>query len=227
MPAHRLSLEPADLRRFDVIGQDAEGVAHFVRHLGLSSEQRNQLRSHETISLTHMGPPLQHGLAGSPVHVIGTVPLSADEIQQINVFVDELHSEYQAHNARRHRQYVVRPHVLPKRDSDGTVLFLRFNCAGFVIEAYRSAGINLVGMADDEIPGSSLEALLHAYPDMAKYLQDIKYREREDVNLPGDGPWPVMLPGYVLNALQRQEDVIRAGIPYQAVAGDEYFPSRR
>ena len=183
------------------------------------------MREHDTIPLTHMGPPLRHGSAGGPVHAIGTVPLSVDEIQQINVFVDELYSEYKAHNARNHRQYVIRPHVWPERDSDGTVLFLRFNCAGFVIEAYRAVGIDLVRTADNEIPWVSLGILVTAYPELAPYLQNASFRDSYD--LPGDGPWPVILPGYVLNALERQEDVIRSGIPYHAVPGDEYYPSRR
>lgn len=173
-----------------------------------------------------MGPPLQHGSKRGPVQVIGTVPLTADEIQQISVFVDELLSEYEAHNARGRGQYVVRPHVAEKRDSDGTVLYRRFNCAGFVIEAYREAGINLIETEDEKIPASSLQTLQHAYPHLAKYLHDISWREQEDINLPGEGPWPVVLPGYVLNALARQENVIRDE-PYQAAQGDEYYPTRR
>lgn len=225
MPAQRLNHQPTTIRRFDVIGQDSEGVAHFVRHLGLSSERREQFGPRETISLTHMGPPLQNESPGGLVHVIGTVPLTADEIQQINVFVDELLSEYEAHNARNQSQYIIRPHVWPERESDGTVLFLRFNCAGFVIEAYSEAGITLVLTRDDEIPVVDLDTLVNAYPDWTRALQNPKIRNR--YNLPGDGPWPVMLPGYVLNALERPEGEIRAGIPYRAASGDEYYPSHR
>ena len=225
MPAQRLNQQTANIRRFDVVGQDSEGVVHFVRHLGLSSEQRDQLHSHDTISLTYMGPPLEHGSAPGPVHSLGTVPLTADEIQQINVFVDELISEYRAHNARDGRQYVIRPHVQRECAADGTVLCLRFNCAGFVIEAYRLAGINLVLTADDEIPGVSLETLVSAYPDMEAHLHNPKFRSR--YNLSGDGPWPVVLAGYVLNALVPEEAELRATFPYQPAAGDEFYPSRR
>lgn len=48
---------------------------------------------------------------------------------------------------------------------------------------------------------------------------------RETYGIPGDGPWPVVLAGYVINSLDRSEEDIRRD-PHAARAGDEYFPSR-
>jgi len=224
MPAHRVEQQAISIARFDVVGQDADAVTHFVRHVGLSDEQRNGFRSQDTLSMTHMGPPLERAGDLCPLHTRGTVPLTVDEIQQINVFVEELMLEYRAHNARESRQYVIRPHVRPERATDGTVVFYRFNCAGFVIEAYREAGIDLLVTSDDVIPPVSLATLINAYPDMASLLQNPAFRSRYE--LLGDGPWPVVLAGYVINALARQEGEIRA-LPHQPAAGDEYYPSRR
>lgn len=227
MPTHRVTQEPVCLRVYDAIGQDSERIPEFIRHVGLSTEQREQLRCREAISMVHMAPPLQIETAPDCAHVVGSVPLTSDEIQQMSVFIDELRSEFEANDAREIHQYVIRPHVLPKRDSDGTTIYMRFNCAGFVIEAYRAAGIDLLHTFDDDIPMCSLQDLLLAYPDVSDHLQNAAFRQREQINLPGEGPWPVVLPGYVLNALAREEEVLRTEGPYHAVPGDEYYPSHR
>lgn len=225
MPAQRLELQRVDIRQLDVIGLDSDSVPHFVRHVGLSTENKDQFTHQDRLSLTHMGPPLEHGSAPGPVHSTGNVPLNADEIQQISVFVDEIRSEYEANKARDRRdQYVIRPHVKPRCEADGTVLYYRFNCAGFVIEAYRYAGIVLLLTEEENLPSVPLAVLLAAYPDQKDWLESERLRER--INLPGDGPWPVVLAGYVVNALARPEREIREGATYRAAVGDEYFPPR-
>jgi hypothetical protein len=69
-----------------------------------------------------------------------------------------------------------------------------------------------------------LEVLVRQYPELASLLQNP--RVRETYGIPGDGPWPVVLAGYVMNALDRTGEEIR-GTPHTAAAGDEFFPSRR
>ena len=49
---------------------------------------------------------------------------------------------------------------------------------------------------------------------------------RETLGLAGAGPWPIVLAGYLLNAMMRLEAEIRDG-PYRPQPGDEYYPARR
>jgi hypothetical protein len=221
MPAQRLGTQPVSIHKYDVAAQDSASTPHFVRHVGLADEQQHDVRSNSEISLAHMGPPLMRGHSGNPVHVIGKAGLTASQIRQIGVFVDEHLSEYQAEKVRRHKQYVIHPHV---REPDAEVPCRRFSCAGFVIEAYRDADLELLATATARLPSVDLDTLTNAYSELAGVLRSPTRRSR--FGLEGDGPWPVVLAGYVMNALNRTVDEIRDG-PYTPAPGDEYFPARR
>ena len=119
--------------------------------------------------------------------------------------------------------YVVHPHVREQTAPDGTVIYRRFSCAGFVIEAYREVGIELVVTEEGRLPSVPLNTLLLAYPDLQAELQSPRLRRM--CGLPGEGPWAVVLPGYVLHSLDRPESEIR-GSPYLPREGDEFFPPR-
>jgi hypothetical protein len=120
-------------------------------------------------------------------------------------------------------EYCVRPHTdtFTRPLQDDTVQFRQFSCAGFVIEAYKEAGIELIDTDETRLPLVGLAALCAAYPDQ----QEVLYLpvQREKKNLPGEGPWPVVMAGYVINAL----DYPRDKLPYTPQPGDEYFPPRR
>ncbi len=219
MPAQRVGSDPVAVRKCDVAGQDSTTRRHFVRHVGLVNEERNDVRAGTQVPLVHMGPPLERQEAGSPVHAVGTAGLTAGQIRQIGVFVDEHISEYEAEKIRR-GQYVIHPHV---REPDAVVPCRRFSCAGFVIEAHRDAGVELLVTEPADLPPVNLDTLTHAYSDAASLLRNPTRRTR--LGLEGDGPWPVVLAGYVLNSLSRSVDEIRRG-PYKPVAGDEFFPAQ-
>ena len=218
MPAFRLGNQPVSIQKYDVAGQDSQTAPHFIRHVGLADEQRNDIRRNSEISLVHMGPPLRQGDAGKPIQAVGTAALTAGQIRQIGVFVDDLISEYEAEKVRRQKQYVIHPHV---REPDVDIPCRRFSCAGFVIEAYRDAGIDLVVTDPGRLPRVALETLQQAYRDQADRLRNPAIRSR--FGLEGGPPWPVVLAGYVLNALNRTVDEIRRG-PYTPASGDEFFP---
>src|SRR5688572_12687968 len=120
MPAQRLGNQAVKICQYDVAGEDSAGAAgHFVRHVGLSSTHQNGIRSGDVLPLTHMGPPLAIEGNGCQVHTVGTASLSADEIQQIRLFVYELSGEYVAHRRRVTRgQYIIRPHADVYSESD-------------------------------------------------------------------------------------------------------------
>ena len=104
MPAQRLGTQPVSIHKYDVAAQDSATTPHFIRHVGLADEQRDNVRSNSEISLVHMGPPLTRGHSANPVHAIGKAGLTAGQIRQIDVFVDEHVSEYEAE-----------PHGLPSQ----------------------------------------------------------------------------------------------------------------
>ncbi len=224
MPAERLSDSPIAVRKYDLAGQDSASVHEFVRHVGLALLDYDSVTSQlPAVRLLHMAPPiLKDGDEdATPVQTIATVELTADEQRQIEIFADEHDSEFDANGQRRPIfQYVICPHT---KDPDEKTPFRRFNCAGFAIEAYRQAGLVLLIDHIASLPKVTLDVLKKAYPDQADELDRAGIRQY--LGLEGEGPWPVLLAGYVINAMDRDSDSIRKA-PYAAKVGDEYFPSQ-
>lgn len=220
MPASRTNEQPVVIRRFDVVGHDSPSQSEFIGHVGLAAAEG--FSGDSPIDLVHLAPPLGRELVDRPT-CRGTVALTIDEILQIQVFVDELTSEYQASQVDSHNQYVIAPHVREIPADDGTLICRRFSCGGFVLEAYRSIDVDLVDVRTEQLPPISLTALKTAYPDRARHLDRPALREK--FGIAGDGPWPVLLPGYILNSLARPEAEVRSR-PFQASPGQEFFPAR-
>lgn len=130
--------------------------------------------------------------------------------------------EVQAEAARDPRScYVLCPHVAPVVGDDGEVIYVRFNCAGFVVEAYKEAGIELVDT--DALPGIERARLGEAYSFVRSPRFDERNR-RYDWGLDDrEDRWPVLMPGYVLHAFDRTCEEIRHA-PYTPQLGDELFP---
>ena len=224
MPAMRI-IDQVDLvRRFDVLGLDSEDVASLVRHVGLAGEDRSKHKASEPFPIIHMRPPLGRDEIGEPMQSHGSAELSVDETLQIGAFVDELADEYEALKGRDVlNQYIVSPPMKDKVEEDGTTTYRRFSCAGFVIAAYRYAGIKLMSMEVADLPAVDLTTLIDHYPEQATRLRKEVFRRR--IGLEGEGPWNIILAGYIINSLARTPAEIRA-MPYQPRAGDEFFPSR-
>jgi hypothetical protein len=218
MPAQRLGNLATSLSKYDVVAQDADSHASFIRHVGLADQDRSRVSLNASVDVAHMGPPLERIQGRFAVHACGSAGLSASDIRQISVFVDEHLSEYEAEKVRGKRQYVIVPHC---REPDESCSVRRFNCAGFVIEAYRYAGIDLLTTDAPSLPQISLEDLFRTYPDREGQLRHPKLREK--FGLEGDGPWPVVMAGYVMNSLDRPAEEIRAR-PYTPKEGDAFFP---
>ncbi|MCI0439870.1 MAG: hypothetical protein L0177_12170 [Chloroflexi bacterium] len=197
MPARRLQALPAALSRFDAVGEDG-AKKNFVRHVGLSSGIVPNVHDGDEIAVDHMGPPLRTA-RGMTANVIGTAELSYEEIKQIGIYIRTHLNEHQAHKLRGASGYVVVPHVKPYKDSSGVTVFVRFSCAGFAIEAYRYAGIDILDTSC--LPELDRLTIAEAYPEVLK--ADWMERNREyDLGLSEEGPSPVVLPGYVFHALR-------------------------
>jgi hypothetical protein len=223
MPAQLLRDEPVPAHRYDVAAHDSQDLPNFVQHVGLFADDRSELRRNDQVPLVHMGPPLETGEGTIAIQSMGTAALRTDDILQIQIFIDDRAAEYEAAGIRQDKraQYCVLPHVESFQELDGTVTYWKFSCAGFVIEAYRFAGLDLLITDQGRIPPVGLHLLDAAYPGIAA-----SPRLRAHFKLQGDGPWNVVLAGYVLNALNRPADAIRRE-PHQPTRGDAFFPGHR
>ncbi|MBL8888646.1 MAG: hypothetical protein JNL67_01625 [Planctomycetaceae bacterium] len=173
------------------------------------------------LRMVDMQPPLiaPESAEPTPVDVVGTANLSADDASIINTFICEQIEEYESLKTAPLKQYHVHPHFIK---GNGEMSARRYSCAGFVFEAYLDVGLTLVDVSS--LPGVALDSLKLAYPDdLHPVLDNPKLRSR--AGLSGDGPWPVLLPGYLFHSLSRDASLIRQS-PYEAQTGDECFPRR-
>lgn len=216
MPAARLTATPIGVGRFDIMGFDAAAPDHVIGHVGLAVNSVGAFSAGQTIGVVHMQPPMAAG--GHPLEpqACGSVPCTVDETQRINLFVDEQIAEHEAEGLRW-RGYIVRPHAKSEQEADGTTVYRRFSCAGFVVEAYRATELDVVVTDEDLLPQFSLDVIERAYPFVRGHA-----RARAFFGLQGDGPWPVLMPGHILHALDRTTEDIRRS-PYQPREGDEFF----
>ena len=216
MPAGRFGASPIDIAPLDVMGFDAAHRVNFISHVGLANSRHPQFVTGTYADLVDMQPPLHRG--GNPVQAQtwGSVPLTVDEQNRINLFIDERIDEHRAASARKVDQYIIRPHTLPRCDADGTVLYWLYSCVGFVVEAYRVAGLDIIVTDEARLPPVTLAMIESAYGTIREVL-------RGRFGIPGTGNWPVLMAGYVLHALNRTSSEIRS-TPYQPQIGDEVFP---
>lgn len=174
------------------------------------------------IQCVHMGPPF--GTHRYECDAAGTASLSGAERRMIKKFVDDRLEEREAQKARlrltrRDRDIRTEYCILPSAQRPTPAFPLwRFSCVGFVLQAYQTARIELLGLP---IPLRNLDELKRFYPSAAGKLDDPKVRKQ--LGIADAGPWPVALVGYVLHSLNREPAVIRSA-PYVPAAGDELFP---
>ncbi|MCY3022159.1 MAG: hypothetical protein NTW87_24370 [Planctomycetota bacterium] len=226
-----------------MVAQDSKSVEnpHFICHVALALEDTTVSSSDAAVNVAHMKPP--HRSRGRmPIHAVGSVPLTAGERNSVGLFIGEVDQEQKAEQKRLELLgdlnildkmlcgYVIRPHTdeVEIKSQDGTLMYRRFSCIGYVLEAYgeQGAGIILLDTREDSLPEVEEELLRLAYPPLEQMQNDPDYRARlASRGLDGAGPWRVVLPGYVLHALGRSENEIRRSA-YRAATGDGAFPRR-
>jgi hypothetical protein len=147
-----------------------------------------------------MGPPLRHGET-IRADAVGKPELDDGDFRRIKIFIDRHASEHASISLVGLRGaakvYCILPHAERLREEDGRYVRKRFSCAGFVFEAYKAAGITLVDA--DGLPPVTLEQIKLAYPSYESLLDHARFRG--SMGLSGQGPWAVMLCGYLINAL--------------------------
>jgi hypothetical protein len=166
-----------------------------------------------------MSPPLSDG-DNLQVHAAGFVPLTNDEINELALWIEERKDEYRAGGALSGpEQYVISPAWEDVRDNNtGVRRYRRYSCAGFVLDGHLQVEIELLETDADSLPEVSRESLELAYGRIRHPSSVMCF------GLRGEGPWRIVLPGYVIRALNRSEDEIRS-VPYRAEPGDECIPS--
>lgn len=218
MPAFDLNQGQRTLSRYDIVGLYSERAESFVRHVGLLSEDVQDVNAGDEINAVHMRPPLEKG-GLFKVDVAGEIPLTNDERKQLDVWIDKIDDEYPRFPTK---QYVINPPFKDEYDSNtGVHRYRRYSCAGFVLDGYSQVNIELLDIEKNSLPMVDRETLISAYP---VYLKAKKYPNLlNSLGISGDGPWKVVLPGYILHALNRSNEEIRQE-PYNVKEGDEKFP---
>lgn len=221
MSSDRLKGPIAEFGVHNLAGQSNEQL--FVIHAGLVDRDGEQLI--KNVSLVHMAPPLE--IAGHmAVDVRGAFSLNDEEKQRLRVFISRHSREHRAYRSLRgvslykrfEDMYCIVPHSMLIKER-GVELHTRFSCAGFVYEAYESARLNLLDL--NALPYIDLPILKQSYPRFADQIESPDFRA--SLGLQGDGPWPVMLCGYLFHALNRSDEEIRSN-PYRPEVTDAYFP---
>lgn len=216
MPCHDLETGPQTVMRFDVVGQYSASANRFLAHVCLLDSDSVAFSAGALVKVAHMKPPAQRGDLQTG-HVACYVPLTNDQIRDISIWLDEIMDEYKAANVKE--QYVIHPPWQDKNDPlTGTRRFRRYSCAGFVIDSHNQVGLDLLDINEDALPEVNYQQIASAYPLIASANRNLLGK----FGLEGDGPWRIVLAGYVMHSLNRSNDEILSG-PYRAKAGDELF----
>ncbi|MDQ3330995.1 MAG: hypothetical protein M3552_10120 [Planctomycetota bacterium] len=169
----------------------------------------------------------------SPVDIVSDIDLTGEQFEAIAdwlAVVDKERRPNASNPIGQMRQYVIAPHVKWHPPEDP--LYRRFNCVGFVIECYKSAGISVID-TEAELPDVDLATLRKAYPGQLEKIELIKndrvrQKLKEDLGIPGDGPWKIILPGYVFRSLERATpDTPRPPAYVPKELSEAHYPSDR
>lgn len=224
-------LEPrraAALPRFAVIGTySAMRNGSFVQHIAILRKEC-EVEFGDKVAVWHAAPPIVAGdrtssmspnaMHASTAHVVAYLDdLSVGEVQGIETSLADIDANTQQlsvqaseHKARAalegyQAHYTVHPPVQWVRDTKtGRRRYRKFSCSGFVVECYKGAGIVLIEVEGEILPQVDLQLLSQGYGESI-----LDPKRRNTIGLAGDGPWRILLAGYVLHALARDANEVR------------------
>lgn len=170
-----------------------------VLHAALLREDRAAIRVGQKVPVFEMGlnmlvvgPLTTSQLESTPTmepEVIGYVNLSSDERKQLSLRLSELDKDTAASGSG----FLLFPHAIPSRR--------QFSCIGFVYDCYDSCNIQLVDIST--LPDVYADFMSNLFPSLARERNRIAH------GLTGNGPWKILLPGYVFHSLSRSDVDIR------------------
>jgi len=184
------------VQRFAIVGTYSKQPP-FVGHAALLRKEET-LNGPSTVSVHHMGPPIEN-LAQVSCHLIGQINLTNEEIESIENWLADVDTQYCDWKLLPFQQYIIKPHMKWEKSEKGRPIRQRFSCVGYVIEAYKAAGIELLETAN--LPGANKLLLMQAYSEFSEILN--KPRLANNLGVPGNGPWKVALAGYLFHSTGR------------------------
>ncbi|NQT41074.1 MAG: hypothetical protein HQ581_26520 [Planctomycetes bacterium] len=96
-----------------------------------------------------------------------------------------------------------------------------YSCVGFVTQCYENTAVKrvLTGQDRQGFPTVDKDTVKRTFLlGIFEFTQEIA----KAINLTGEGPWPIAMPGYVMRAFSRSDEEIREQ-PYHPVADDIDF----
>ena len=184
----------------------------------------------ESVEVWQVGPPVVAGELTQEVarrrkrqeercsaHVLGAIHLPTGAVERMRTWREGI--DRQLHGASSaFWGYVVRPPMRPKIDQKTKrIRFWRFSCAGFVLACYRAGlGSKVVITKETRLPLVYLDVLRDAYGEVDE-------RRRKEWGIGGNGPWRVLLAGYIVRAMGEPNLANRPYLPREVQ--EAYFPA--
>lgn len=194
------------LPTFAVVGdyQNQGNKAGPVKHVGLLPADMIVDVAEET-NVFHSGPPLAVGqdtgtgpmLGEMSCHLVGHVSdLSEEERYGMNVWMERIRSTTPVVQSRG-AYYCALPADRAILDpTTGAVIGRRFSCVGLVARCYaEGADISLID--ELQLPRVTKETI--------KSVWNAGPLAMASVGVMGDGPWQILLPGYLFHSLERSD----------------------
>lgn len=191
MPAAKLTSRASVVCPYDVLAR-SDGTTGLMLHALLCNEAdvRDDVTDKTVLRAFHMGPPL--GPRRDSCDAFGTANLTAQQKTKIKSFIDERREECAAEKKRQSEmgsrwdarsQYRIHPAATPP--TPGYSLW-RFNCVGFVLQAYLRARIKLVTGPYPLKTGTTL----NGSTPMRRFIWMTPINERRwDLRAATDGRW--------------------------------------
>jgi hypothetical protein len=198
--------------KYSVIGEEASNCGD-VRHVGLLAHD-DDLRRGKRVRVFDMGRHVDMN-ATMCAHAVGYLEgrLTEDERDGIDAWLSQLRT----YNVLC--DYWVKPASrADEPDPGGRIQHRWFSCAGLVASVYEEGALVKLVVEEDVFPESSLKRIAEIWG--RGFPADAFRRLMKRYGLDGEGPWRVLLPGYLLHAL----DKLRPELPYTPHEDDWQFP---
>ena len=225
--------------QYAIVGSYAKTGNNFVKHAALL-RSNGEVNPANPVDVLHMGPPIvagdetAHRNSSSKqiqADVIGDLLLDQSECEAVADWLAGVEKEHRELRLKLFEQYKILPHVDRDISEEGRRGSRRFSCAGFVIEAYRAAEIELLDIT--QLPQAKESDLQHAYSSLIEIEKrpvevqlKFGFKGRKDLGLSDEEGWPVALPGYLFHSTARASDESPRLGPYRPTGVHEAcFPA--
>jgi len=114
-------------------------------------------------------------------------------------------------------RYIAHPPIKRDLDLNGRLKAIWYSCSGFVMDCFESTVVKkLLNWKDPAFPKVSSQIIKDVW---CLGGMELTPELKNALGLLGDEPWPVVMPGYVINAFKRQPDEVR-NQPFQPTSND-------